>query len=221
MAVNFAKNGALIRSFMAVLAVTTVSLGQIGAQEKNNRVETDIERSKRIEAHKLSIVGLEQQAAEKKWSAKSNGVELAIKVRPIANKNATDIEVAWTITYSGPRPPLIIVQPSLELTTGSTMVNVLAAPKEKSHAFPFTVLSAREGRDHVVDAYGTETPLPARPPNGISTLPMMEMPRTRTKDWFITVAQGKAAHGAFAISGDKLKKYLMSQFPGEFVSKGL
>jgi hypothetical protein len=177
------------------------------------------DRQKALEKNKVNLADLEQQAARGQWSGKQNGVELAIKVKGVPNKEFTDIEVAWTLTYSGPRPPLIIVRPSLELTTGQSTVFLYAAPKGKNYAVLFAVASAREENGFVIDAYGEKKPLPDLPKVGTLPHPDQFKLRTRTKDWFVTVPAGKSATGVLTVSGAKLKHHLLTSYPGEFDPK--
>jgi hypothetical protein len=176
-----------------------------------------------VEDSKKDLASLEQEAAKGVLSAKNNGVELAVELKVVANKESTDIEIAWTIKYSGPRPPLIIVQPTLKLTTMSTTILVYAAPKGKDYALPFLVKSPAEmpgEKGYVIDAYGDRKLLPELPPM-LSTIPHPDRfkLRTRTKEWFITVPAGTSAQGVLTISGSKLKDFLLTTYPGHFDPK--
>jgi hypothetical protein len=175
---------------------------------------------KSVEASKHGLASLEQEAAKGvKKSAKTNGVELAIELKGVPNKETTDIEVAWNITYAGPRPPLIIVQPTLELSTAQTMIFIYAAPKGKDYAFAFTVKSPEEipGLTRfLVDPYGVKKQLPEyrlQAPFRPTELVL------RSKDWFVTAPAGKIAKGVLTVSGAKLKEHLTRSFPGEFDPK--
>ncbi len=178
-----------------------------GEEDKNKRDP--------IEASKVSLALLEREAAKGRSSAKENGVELAVKVKTVPNKESTDIELAWTLKYSGPRPPLIILQPSMTLTSTSTRLIFYAVPKGKDYALPLSIFGASElpgedGLDYILDAWGDKTPLPELP----RTLDPFPRPdrgfRTRTKDWFITVPAGKSAEGVITVSGAKLKDRLLT-----------
>jgi len=203
--------------------------GQEPAKKKYPKVETRKPSGKEkhdprklVEDSKVGIAMLDQEAAKGVLSAKSNGVELAIKLKAVPNKKFTDIEVAWTITYSGPRPPLIIVQPSLKLTTMATTITIYAAAKGKDYALPFLVSSPWEDSsltedfDYVIDAYGEKKPLPKRPPIHSLLDPDRFKIRTRTKEWFITVPAGKSAQGVLTVSGEKLQEFARKYYPGEF-----
>ncbi len=156
-------------------------------------------------------------------SVKKNGVEFAIQLKGIANKECTDIEVAWTITYTGPRSPLTIVKPSFDLPTGQTMVFIHAAPKGKDYVFAFVVLSPSElimgGKRFLTDPYGgemKEAPFPPQPgPFPAHLAPLI----FRTKDWFLTVPKGKSAKGILTVSGQKLKEFVVKSYPGELAAK--
>ncbi len=185
----------------------------------------------------VAIPKLQNKAADNRVDAKSlleevekgrnisqnNGVSLVVGMKGSRNLGTTDISVDWSLTYSGPRPPLIIVQPSLELTTHATTIMIYAIPKGKAHAFCFIALSpieVPEGEPHVIDAYGDKRPHPLPPipagEGGLVPDPRMFLPRLRSKKFFVTVPEGIAKSGTMTISGAKLKEFFLKKHPGEF-----
>jgi hypothetical protein len=213
--------------FCLVIRPLKSAHGQEPARETGKKVDAGQRAGKpkddpreSLDPRKHGLAFLEQEAAKGvKKSAKTNGVELAIELKGVPNKETTDIEVAWIITYTGPRPPLTIVQPTLELSTAQTMISIFAAPKGKDYAFAFTVKSPEEIpglRRFLVDAYGVKKELPEY--RMLAPFPPTELV-LRSKDWFVTAPAGKSAKGVLTVSGAKLKKHLMTSFPGEFDPK--
>lgn len=208
---------------MAAALVVTGLAASTAVQVNPPAGKQKVDPKKTLEDSKVSLALLEQEAAKGVWTAKKNGVELAIKAKGVPNKEFTDIEVAWTLTYTGPRHPLIIVQPTLTLTTGATMIAFYAAPKGKDYALPFGVISPMEfpgPNGYITDAYGGKKALPemSNPMPGNPFPPLVEF-KFRTKDWFITVPAGKSAQGVLTVSGSKLKNYLLTAYPGQFDPK--
>jgi len=203
------------------LSVASMCLGVLtllAFAEQN--AKTDVGKPKTAtEISKVSLTMLEQESAKGVLSAKKNGVALAIKLKGAAEPERTDLEITWTLTYTGPRSPLIIVQPSLHHTSGATMAILYAVPKGKDFGLPFVVHGPIEMDGFVIDAFGDKIALPKF--KGIGTLPPLDRfkMRTRTKDWFVTVAAGKSAHGVLTISASKLKEALLSKYPGQFDPK--
>lgn len=176
-------------------------------------------RQKLFEKDRVSLFVFEQEASAETTSSKINGVKFAIKVNTGHKNDANAIEVIWTISYSGPRPPLILIKPSLELATrGQTKVIFYAFARGKKYGFPLvvaspTILTEKSGRQVLVGPFSFEKRELSRP-LGSSLAPSLR----RTKDWFITASKGESANGAIMISVKDLKKSLMKKFPGEFDS---
>lgn len=175
------------------------------------------ERQKLFKESKVSLTEIAAEASEGTTSVKKNGVKLAIKVKTVSKKDTTDIEVGWTLSYSGPRSPLIIVKPTFLLPTGQTKVTFFAFAKGKEYGFPFTMMSPQEvllpsGR-FLLTPYLEEKVLPIHPELSAYK------PMLRTKDWFISIPKGKSVQGKLVISGKEFKKHLMRLYPGEFDSK--
>jgi len=141
-----------------------------------------------------------------KTSVKSNGVEMTIEVEPEEQKDTTDFLIKWELRYSGPRSPLIITQPSLTLTTNSTMVFMHAVPKNSNYVWTALVHSPIEdvAGAVVIDAYSEETKLPPDP-NWMGPIADPTW-RTRVKEFFIEVPKHGARNGTMRVSGAKLKK---------------
>ena len=175
---------------------------------------------KKVDDGKLPLALLEQIAAKSELSVKNNGVELAIKVKGVPNKESTDIEFAWTLTYTGPRPPLIILQPSLKFTSRATGLVFYAVPKGKNYGLPFHVFGSLEipgEKGYVVDPYGVETRLPELP-MALGPFRNFEF-RTITKDWWITVPAGKKGEGVVTVAGSKMRDHFLTFHPNEFDAK--
>ena len=202
------------------------------SQDKSKKAETGQPAGKpkddlkKVVDGKLPLALLEQLAAKSVSSVKENGVELAIKVKGVPNKESTDIEFAWTLTYTGPRSPLIILQPSLTLTSGATGLIFYAVPKGKDYGVPFHLFGSFEMpgyEGYVQDPYGIQTPvLPViRFEAGMGNLINLEALRfrTRTKDWWITVPAGKKGEGVITVSGAKMREHFLTFYLDEFDAK--
>lgn len=177
------------------------------------------ERQAQIEKSKVYIDIFERDAVKGGASTKRNGVKLAIKAKPVANGKFTDIQVAWTITYTGPRSPLIIVQPTLELPTAQTTVSIWAFPQGKNYGLPFVAITPIgwpvPGMPNFLRVPGKVTELQSPfSGNGLSGGQMF-----RKKDFFVRIAKGKIAKGMLIISGQELKEILLKTLPDDFDSK--
>src|SRR5260221_238090 len=78
---------------------------QAKSQTAQSEEKPKVDLKKPIET-KVDLAALKRQAAEGITSVKKNGVELAIALKTVPNKESTDIQVNWTIRYRGPRSPL-------------------------------------------------------------------------------------------------------------------
>jgi hypothetical protein len=127
----------------------------------------------------------------------SNGVEFAVnlKVRRLASTGRDVIDFHWRMGYTGPRPPLIVLEPSLtETWPGTTQVTVYAFPK-----------GSKEGR---MERF--ETPAPADHAEIGWAL------RGPPKHWFVTIKKGKTATGTVPLAVADIKELLRSRYPSEF-----
>lgn len=150
-----------------------------------------------------------------KTSVTNNGVEMTIEVEPEEVKDSTDILIKWEMRYNGPRSPLIIVQPSLTLTSRTltvldraTWISVAVVPAEREHVWSAFLASPDEDpiRQVVTDAYSEEKALPPRADN-IGPLPDFKYV-TLSRERFIEVPLGGMGKGTMRISGIRLKKLL-------------
>lgn len=91
------------------------------------------------ELHGVDLIGLLEDGKPKAV----NGVTLRIKVKPTPADEPDAVEVQWTLKYSGPRPPLTILRPSLTdtaLKARETELMVYATGKSKE-TFRYDFLS--------------------------------------------------------------------------------
>jgi hypothetical protein len=100
---------------------------------------------------------------------------------------AEEIQLNWTLDYTGPRPPLIILRPSLEDgTAGQTRVILYA-----------------EGKDGRVYEGQLESPTP----------PLVQ---GTPKEWFLTIPPGKTATGELKISARRVADCFQQPWPKQF-----
>jgi hypothetical protein len=134
---------------------------------------------------------------DKGWLYENNGVEwrVTLKVRRLVSSGRDVIDFDWSIVYTGPRHPLIILQPSLtESWPGAT----------KAHLYAFPA-GSDVGRRIVFET-------PDYQPGGIGRLILDGSPRT----WFLTVRKGRTATGTDTVSAAEVKKELLDKYPTEF-----
>jgi len=67
-----------------------------------------------------------EREAKKASPARSNGVELALKVKTVQTADGTNLAITWTLKYDGPRPPLNILRPSIERNNTATTISAYA-----------------------------------------------------------------------------------------------
>lgn len=181
---------------------------------------TDKTVLERIDQSKRALSPFEREAARNITSVTKDGVTLAIKLKAVEKKDTSDIEVAWTITNKKHRSPFYIVQPSLELPTGQTMLILYAFAKGQQFGFPTVVMSPVElimppDIHELIGPYRqVRKKLPPLPFIDLTTRPTL-----RTKDWFVKVPKGESAQGKLTISGKKLKELVLKRFPRQFDSK--
>ncbi|MCI0699597.1 MAG: hypothetical protein L0241_00730 [Planctomycetia bacterium] len=154
----------------------------------------------RVDREWLEYALKQQKKAKKKL--KVNGVEMDVTVETIhKNNKATDFEFTWTLTYTGPRSPLIILEPSLtHPSMGQTYVRFFAFPKD-----------AKQGRAaaHISPTYW-DLQKPGEFPPKLEDL---------RKQWkFVTIEKGKSATGTTTFPVETLKKRLLTEYPKEFVA---
>lgn len=108
-------------------------------------------------------------------------------------KTADEIRIDWTLDYNGPRPPLIVLKPSLE-TPGMSSVDKTV------------VLFYAEGKDGRIYQLELKTPAPfvGGLVGGVG------------KDTFLKIAKGKTATGTIRISARKVSAYYQNYWPKQF-----
>jgi hypothetical protein len=143
------------------------------------------------------LQGQKKMRDKKYWV--TNGVEMDVTVQTLHRKEkATEIEFTWTLTYTGPRPPLIILEPSLTQPSAvQTYVRFFAIPK-----------GAKQGR---AAAHGSPSWLDLKKPG---EAPKLEDLNRQLR--FVTVEKEKSAKDTTSFPVEKLKKRLLDDFPNEF-----
>lgn len=201
-------------------------LGFILAQEKETSFERKVrlhlskvnDRQTLIKKSKVALVDFERKAVKGETSTKKNGVKLTSRVKLVPTTDSANLEVAWALSYHGPRPPLTIVKPTFAFPTGSqTMVYIIAFAKGKDYGFSLQLMSPYIttifGRYVQVGPYLQVKELPT-PQNDLFGYSLLQR-----KKWFITVPKGKTVKGTLTISVKRFKEKLMHYFPGEFDEK--
>jgi hypothetical protein len=128
-----------------------------------------------------------------------NGLLLNAEVKTTHNPKGDELEFAWTLTYTGPRPPAVVLKPTLtEETSYQTYVDIFAFPRGKPTGRMVRTGSPlydpfSDPRAHHL--FGVDHPPP---------------------EWFLTLEKGKAVSGTTAISTAKLRTYFTETYPKEF-----
>ena len=128
----------------------------------------------------------------------SNGViwKVNIKLRQLPSKNEL-IDFCWSIGYTGPRSPLIILRPSLSerYLTSTTIVELYAFPKytKQGRVIQFTA---------------------PYPPGGRDALIHIHPPRAS----FLSLRRKQSVTGIDSIPVKELKKELLTRYPEVFSS---
>ena len=149
-------------------------------------------------AERISSEGIKSisRPADTDETVSSNGVEWRVnaKVRRLVSSGREVIDLDWRIKYTGPRPPLIILAPSLtDSWPETTEVCVIAFAK-----------GCKDGRGELF-----QTPEPA---DGLLNVIFQGDP----KEWYITVDKNQTATGTVTLSVADLKRVLLRKFPTEF-----
>ncbi len=114
----------------------------------------------------------------------NNAVDFRIRVTEEKGK----IRLSWQLVYKGPRPPLVMLPPSLDRATDMTEVHVFARGKSGSvHALEF-----------------------------MPRLCLHPDPPKRAQ--FVTAGKGQPIKGEFALPVQALKNWFQHQWPKEFDS---
>lgn len=129
-----------------------------------------------------------------------NGVKLDAEAKVDHKPKGDVIVVAWTISYDGPRPPLIIVEPTLEeRTNGTTRVRLYAVPEGKKVGWGCELMSPfREPQPN--------------PPMGLFGFTDLVVP----KELFLEVRADKPAKGQISIPATELRKSLAARKADKF-----
>ena len=124
--------------------------------------------------------------ARSSLSRRLNGAKL-VATAAVSGADADKIEIRWSLDYEGPRPPLVILTPSLSLATdGQTEVIVYAQPKG--------------GKPHEMRLRAPIQPDKFWVP----------------KDWFLTVEKGKTAQGLIEVRVAEVKEFFVKNWPERF-----
>jgi hypothetical protein len=120
------------------------------------------------------------------------GVLLRATAEAVARPGSADlIKIHWTMDYTGPRPPLIILKPDLDHPTPTKLTRLLVYARGK------------DGR-----LYEYELTNPTR--SALDFAPAL------AKDWFLTIPKGKTGSGDLTLPADRIGKYFRQQWPEQF-----
>lgn len=116
-----------------------------------------------------------------------NGVRMQVAASVEADFKGDQIRLGWTLDYEGPRPPLAILEPSLERHTSGQTAAIFYA-------------ESKDGRPHEYEL--------ASPPNGaFGVLP---------KNFFLTVEKGKNGSGTISVPVEKLRGFYTQHWREQF-----
>lgn len=129
-----------------------------------------------------------------------NGVTwgVNVKVRRLVSSGRDVLDFHWRMKYTGPRPPLIILEPSLiDSWPKTTRVVVFAFPK-----------GSKEGRGEIFET--------TEPGEGVANgWALHGEPRY----WYLTVRKGETATGVMPLAVADIKQRLRARYPDEFSEK--
>ena len=131
-------------------------------------------------------------------TGQDNGVVLQVqaKSRRLATTNRQVLDFEWTISYEGPRKPLIILAPSLtNFTAGQTYV--------RFHAFP---KGSEVGRSTVVASPNLADKV------GVINAIKFGLPR----EYYLTVRKKQQATGRETVPLNDLKQHYLKKYSTEF-----
>jgi hypothetical protein len=153
-------------------------------------------------------IGIFERDAKEAQVARRNGVTFTVRANAPRMLGDKLIELFWTIEYSGPRSPLVIIKPQLDVTGGGqTMALFYAKPPGKDHARVYGMVSLVEWE-------------PLVPDGGICLPFRQSFPgRKISRDWFLSVPSGKKVSGSIVVAVRPIKDFLMGRYPKEFDAK--
>jgi hypothetical protein len=124
----------------------------------------------------------------KDWDTSADGAKNGIVLQGKVTVEAEEVKLHWTLDYKGPRSPLIILAPSIELLTFAQTV----------------VYCYAEGRDGMVYEVRLYSPGDASPRVGAE------------KEWFLTSKDGKPLTGTITFPVATLAREYQKRWPEQF-----
>jgi hypothetical protein len=191
-----------VMGLVGVVCVAALAFAGGGAAPTGPAIKGKGEKTK---ADPRVPVGVFERDAKEEQVVRKNGVTFTVRTNAPKMLGDKIIELFWTLRYDGPRSPLVIVNPSIELPSGmQTVVMLYAVPAGKAYAFPYAKFSP---------LYEMEKPLAA----GIGCcLPFAPLPKIKkSKDHFLSVPSGKQVSGSIRIPLKEMKEQFLQAFPGE------
>jgi hypothetical protein len=154
-------------------------------------------------------VGVFERDAKEEQVVRKNGVTFTVRTHAPKVLGDKIVELFWTLRYDGPRSPLVIVNPSLDLPSGmQTSVMLYAVPQGKDYAFAYAKFSPWYEENKVPES-GIGCCLPFGP------FPVFK----KSKEHFLFVLSGKQVSGSILIPLKEMKELFLRQYPGEFDRK--
>lgn len=137
-----------------------------------------------------SLLGEENDewiAALNSGSGRKNGVELRVSK---ASQIKRDLKIDWTLTYDGPRPPLIILEPSLQRATNNQTTVVVVAQAANGQYYE-QVFASAPSENKRTDDRDEES----------NVKRIVLSPRTVdvSNEWFVTIPAMKSGSGTITI----------------------
>lgn len=187
----------LVAALGALAAICSNSLPQPGAQAAPAIEVAPMPRM--VEDTRVGRAGIENWAepANTNEAHKNNGIEwrVNVEVRRLDASTRDVLDFNWRMKYTGPRPPLIILRPSLtDSWPETTQVTVFAFPA-----------GSKEGRVMLFET--------TEPEKGAAVDWILHGP---PKNWYITAKKGTTETGTVTLAVADIKEVLRNRYPTEF-----
>jgi hypothetical protein len=154
-------------------------------------------------------IAVYERDAKPQQVVRTNGVTFTVRTNAPRMLGDKVIELFWTLRYDGPRSPLVIVKPSLEIPSGvQTFVLLHAAPAGKDYGYSYATFSP---------LFEQEKPLAAGIGCCLPFPPLLKF--KKSKDDFLFIPSGKQVRGCIQVSLREMKALFLRAYPGEFDRK--
>ncbi len=195
-------------ALVGVVALGALAFAGGGATPPGPAVRGKGEKAK--EDPRVPVAIFERDAKDEQVVRK-NGVTLTVRTNAPKMLGDKVVELFWTLRYDGPRSPLVIVNPSLDLPSGmQTIVRLYAAPPGKEYGFAYAYASRWYEEVKLPDpGIGCCTPFRITP---LSTF-------RKSKEHFLVIPAGKRVSGSILLPLKEMKEFFLREFPREFDGK--